>query len=288
MRWSAHCLVRMTCRPNASPPLPRNCSRVSRRPPTTPARAERDRALDYLAVRYPELSGNAAEQFARDATLTSVTTQRSRLGAARHIVEVVFTYTNRVADVAGSWFARVDVTEQFPFLMTKLSPCVARMPPACPSSPQTRDRLSSLLAACSGTLTLRHTFAIRPALPIRNVRAPFPYTPPVHGLLDPGGEGLGTLPSASEASGKVSSYFAANFSSAPSCRAHPDTSMPSLPTAAALPGRRRPPWCSRACRPSGRSTSRNGLPAQPAGDRPAAGGPHRRKRRRRASGPAHP
>ena len=87
---------------------------------------DEDRALNYLAVRYAQLYANAAEQFARDATLTSVATQPSRLSAARRIVEVVFTYTNRVTDVAASWFVRVDVTEQFPFLLTKLSPYVAR------------------------------------------------------------------------------------------------------------------------------------------------------------------
>jgi hypothetical protein len=34
----------------------------------------------------------------------------------------VGTYTNRTADVTEKFFVRVDVTEEFPFLVTKLSP----------------------------------------------------------------------------------------------------------------------------------------------------------------------
>lgn len=87
---------------------------------------DEDRALNYLAVRYAQIYGTAAEQFAHDATLTCVTTQPSRLSSIRRIVEVVFTYTNRTTDVASRWFVRVDVTEQFPFLVSKLAPYVGR------------------------------------------------------------------------------------------------------------------------------------------------------------------
>jgi hypothetical protein len=87
---------------------------------------DEDRALNYLAVRYAHLYATAAEQFGRDAALTSITTQPSRLSGARRIVEVVFTFTHRTTDVASAWFVRVDVTDEFPFLLTKLSPYVAR------------------------------------------------------------------------------------------------------------------------------------------------------------------
>jgi PatG C-terminal len=46
----------------------------------------------------------------------------SRLGGTRRIVEVIFTYTNRQTDVDEKSFVRVDVTEEFPFLVTKMSP----------------------------------------------------------------------------------------------------------------------------------------------------------------------
>jgi hypothetical protein len=46
----------------------------------------------------------------------------SPLGGGRKIVEVVFALTNRTTDVTEKFFTRVDITEEFPFLVTKLSP----------------------------------------------------------------------------------------------------------------------------------------------------------------------
>jgi hypothetical protein len=37
-------------------------------------------------------------------------------------VQVIFTFTNRATDVDERYFVRVDVTEEFPFLVTKISP----------------------------------------------------------------------------------------------------------------------------------------------------------------------
>jgi hypothetical protein len=45
----------------------------------------------------------------------------SPLSGTRKIVDVVFSYTNRNTDVAEKFFVRVDVTDEFPFLVTKLS-----------------------------------------------------------------------------------------------------------------------------------------------------------------------
>jgi hypothetical protein len=80
------------------------------------------RALNYLAVRYPAIYSAAAEMHARDCALTSVDVQPSTLSSTRRIVEVIFSYTNRQTDVVERSFCRVDVTEEFPFLVTKLSP----------------------------------------------------------------------------------------------------------------------------------------------------------------------
>jgi hypothetical protein len=44
------------------------------------------------------------------------------LSGTRKIVDVIFSYTNRTTDVVEKFFVRVDVTEEFPFLVTKLSP----------------------------------------------------------------------------------------------------------------------------------------------------------------------
>jgi hypothetical protein len=79
------------------------------------------RALNYLAVRYPAIYANAANAFAGNASLTAVNVQTSSLSGTRNIVEVIFTYTNRTTDVVDKYFVRVDVTEEFPFLVTKLS-----------------------------------------------------------------------------------------------------------------------------------------------------------------------
>jgi hypothetical protein len=48
--------------------------------------------------------------------------QGSALSGVRKVLEVVFAYTNRNTDVMDKCFVRVDVTDEFPFLVTKLSP----------------------------------------------------------------------------------------------------------------------------------------------------------------------
>jgi len=80
------------------------------------------RALNYLAVRYQAIYANAADAFARNASLASVDVQPSPLSGTRKVLEVILTYTNRNTDVDEKYFCRVDVTEEFPFLVTKLSP----------------------------------------------------------------------------------------------------------------------------------------------------------------------
>jgi hypothetical protein len=80
------------------------------------------RALNYLSVRYPAIYANAAEAFGRNASLSAVESRLSPLSGTRKVVEVIFSYTNRNTDVTEKFFVRVDVTEEFPFLVTKMSP----------------------------------------------------------------------------------------------------------------------------------------------------------------------
>lgn len=80
------------------------------------------RALNYLAVRYPRIYEAASEAFGRNESLSAVEVRPSALSGTRKVVEVVFSYTNRNTDVVGKQGVRVDVTEEFPFLVTKLSP----------------------------------------------------------------------------------------------------------------------------------------------------------------------
>jgi PatG Domain len=80
------------------------------------------RALNYLAMRYPAIYARAADAFALDFSLTGVEVRPSPLSSTRKIVDVIFTYTNRNTDFREKFFVRVDVTEEFPFLVTKMSP----------------------------------------------------------------------------------------------------------------------------------------------------------------------
>lgn len=80
------------------------------------------RALNYLAMRYPAIYAKAAEEFGRDCSLTGVEVRPSPLISTRNIVDVIFSYTNRNTDFTEKFFVRVDVTEEFPFLVTKMSP----------------------------------------------------------------------------------------------------------------------------------------------------------------------
>jgi hypothetical protein len=84
------------------------------------------RALNYLAVRYDAIYARAAEAFERDQSLTGVEVRPSRLSGVRKIVDVIFHFTHRQTDVTEQYFTRVDVTEEFPFLVTKLSPYYGR------------------------------------------------------------------------------------------------------------------------------------------------------------------
>lgn len=84
--------------------------------------ADEHRALNYLAMRYPGIYARTAEAFAQNASLSSVEVRTSPLGGARRIVEVVCAYTNRATDFTEKSFVRVDVTEEFPFLVSKLAP----------------------------------------------------------------------------------------------------------------------------------------------------------------------
>ena len=80
------------------------------------------RALNYLAVRYPAIYAKAAEEFGRNFSLTGVEAKLSRLSGSRKIVSAVFSYTHRETDVTEKYFTRVDTTEVFPFMVTKMAP----------------------------------------------------------------------------------------------------------------------------------------------------------------------
>ena len=83
---------------------------------------DRQRALNYLVVRYPAIYALAAEAFGRSQSLTAVDVRPSPLSNVRKVLDVIFSFTHRTTEVTEKFFLRVDVTEPFPFLVTKLSP----------------------------------------------------------------------------------------------------------------------------------------------------------------------
>jgi hypothetical protein len=84
------------------------------------------RALNYAAVRHPGVYARVAQEHAENRSLTAVEVRRSGLGSARTVMDVIFAFTDRATDVVEKYFCRVDVTGEFPFLVTKLSPYYER------------------------------------------------------------------------------------------------------------------------------------------------------------------
>ncbi len=84
------------------------------------------RAVNYLALRYPVIYAQTVEMFAADKKLAGVTVRPSRLSGSRKIVDVVFKFVDRKTDVRVKYFVRVDVTEKWLFLVSKLQPFYER------------------------------------------------------------------------------------------------------------------------------------------------------------------
>jgi len=83
------------------------------------------RALNYLAVRYPAIYAKAAQELERNFSLTSVEAD-STPSDSRKIISVVFSFSQRETGAVEKYFVRVDVTEEFPFVVTEMSPCFVR------------------------------------------------------------------------------------------------------------------------------------------------------------------
>lgn len=84
------------------------------------------RVLNYLSVRYDAIYATAADCNSRNCSLTSVEVRTSALSGTRKIVDVIFTFSNRSTDVSEKYYCRVDVTEEFPFLVTKMQTYIDR------------------------------------------------------------------------------------------------------------------------------------------------------------------
>lgn len=80
------------------------------------------RALNYLVVRYPTIYAKLAEELERNFLLASMGAE-STPSDSRWIISVVFSFSQRETGVVEKYFVRVDVTEEFPFIVTEMSPC---------------------------------------------------------------------------------------------------------------------------------------------------------------------
>ena len=85
-------------------------------------REDGHRALNYLIVRYPGIYHLAARKFGENYALAAVTVKPSPLSQNRKIVEVIFHFLERRTEISDKYFVRVDVTEEFPFLVSKIQP----------------------------------------------------------------------------------------------------------------------------------------------------------------------
>ena len=83
-------------------------------------------ALNYLSVRYRGIYAQAAEELGEGFSLTGVEVRPSPSSSGRNIVDVIFPYTDPNTDFTEEYFVRADVTEEFPFLVTKMSPYYER------------------------------------------------------------------------------------------------------------------------------------------------------------------
>lgn len=84
--------------------------------------ADEHRALNYLAVRYPDVYHKVAQADRDEASLASVDVRPLARSTTRKAVEVVFAFTHRRTNVTEKFAIGVDVEDEFPFLVSALSP----------------------------------------------------------------------------------------------------------------------------------------------------------------------
>ncbi|MFJ2102870.1 hypothetical protein ACIOHR_37590 [Streptomyces anulatus] len=88
--------------------------------------SDQHRAVNYLAVRYPRLYSVVTDAFQRNVSFTGLDFAPSSLAGARTIIDVIVNFQHRETAVTERMFARVDTTEEFPFLVTPMQPLYER------------------------------------------------------------------------------------------------------------------------------------------------------------------
>ena len=84
--------------------------------------SDEHRALNYLATRYPAIYNLSVDRFNAGFGLSSIETAPSRLSGSRRLVNVDVVFISRDTQVPDRHSVRVDVTEEFPFLASALTP----------------------------------------------------------------------------------------------------------------------------------------------------------------------
>ena len=78
------------------------------------------RALNYLTVRYDEIYHRTQLLQDENYSFTGVEVRPSHLSGTQKIVDVVFSYENRANRAVQKWFCRLDVTGEWPFLVSPM------------------------------------------------------------------------------------------------------------------------------------------------------------------------
>ncbi len=84
------------------------------------------RALNYLAVRYPSIYERTAQAHRENKALARIDVDPAPVSSTRKLLDVIFTYTDRATDVPDRFFVRVDVEEEFPFIVNPMAPYFSR------------------------------------------------------------------------------------------------------------------------------------------------------------------
>jgi hypothetical protein len=78
------------------------------------------RALNYLAVRYDEIYYRTQLLQDENYSFTGIEVRPSLLSGTQKIVDVIFSYENRANRALQKWFCRVNVTGEWPYLVSPM------------------------------------------------------------------------------------------------------------------------------------------------------------------------
>ena len=87
---------------------------------------EDHRALNYLVTRDPSLYSEVVSQYSRNSSFVRFKVNASPLSGTRRIMDVVLEFRNRETDVFDRRFVSIDVSDVFPFKLSKWAPFVDR------------------------------------------------------------------------------------------------------------------------------------------------------------------